>query len=257
VHLADGILTDPALVTGLNLVGAGALGMAVREVVDDGDRHLALTGTLAAFVFVAQAINVPLAPGASAHVIGATLLTLTVGAARAVVALSAVLLAQALLLADGGVVVLGLNMLHIAVLPVLTVALVRRLMPSGPNSLRWTAIVGTTLGNAAGAASLAGALVVGAGAEPMTALGWLLGVQTAAGLLEGLLTAAVVTRVQAIAPQLLSAPTQPRRPSAAPGAGRVLAWATVAVGIALALSPLTSTTPDALDKVVRGLVTPP
>lgn len=255
MHLADGILTDPALVTGLNLVGAGGLGVALREVSEDSDKQLALTGSLAAFVLVAQALNVPLAPGASAHVIGASLLTLVVGPARAIVALSAVLLAQALLFADGGVVVLGLNMLHIAVIPVLVMHLTRKWIGANGRRLGVTAVVGTTLGNAAGAASLAGALVIGAGAEPTVAFGWLLGVQTTAGLIEGLLTAAVLGKLAALSPGLLHLPLPDPRPRP-PSAGRTLAWATVAVGIGLALSPLASTQPDALERVVSETEAP-
>jgi cobalt/nickel transport system permease protein len=256
VHLADGILTDPALVTGLNLIGAGALGVALREVADDGDRQLALTGTLAAFVFVAQSLNVPLVPGASAHVIGASLLTLLVGAARAIVALSAVLLAQAVLLADGGIVVLGLNMLHIAVLPVLAIRFARRFIAPAGRRLGLAAIVGTALGNAAGAASLALALVLGAGAEPRIAFGWLVGVQTAAGVLEGVLTATAVRRLSRLAPDLVeAAPAPPTRPTA-PRPGRTLAWGAVAVGIVLMLLPLASATPDALERVILGLEAP-
>jgi cobalt/nickel transport system permease protein len=245
VHLADGVLTDPAVLVGLNLAGAAGFVLALRRSLRDETHTVAWTGTLGAFALAIQALNVPLVPGASAHAIGAGLLTIALGPARAVLALTAVLLVQALLFADGGVTVLGINVLNLALLPALAVYAARRLFE--PRfGLAVATMLGTLLGSIAGALGLSAALVLGAAAPLVLTLGWLLGVQALAGLVEGALTAMAVRRLVARAPALIAAP-----PSAPFGRG--LAWTALAIGVTLALLPLASDQPDALEAVLARL----
>lgn len=251
MHLADGLVTDFRLVAAASFVSVGALGLAMRRIANDRTAKAAWTGSLAGFVFAAQAVNVPLVPGASAHAIGASLLALTLGPARAIVALSAVVLAQSLLLADGGVVMLGVNMLNIAVLPVLGVAAIQRLL--GPRHPGATAVLGTTVGNLLGAVSLAALLVRGAGAPATLTLVWLLGVQGAAGLIEGALTAVALKHLAARqpGPSLLTVPDATAR--GATFTGFRPAWFAIAFGVLLAVLPFSSSVPDALERVVGNL----
>ena len=256
MHLADGVVASPGLLVALNATGAAAAALALRAG-GGRRRSVAWTGTLAAFVLAAQNVNVPLVPGASAHVIGAGLLTLLVGPAQAVLALLAVLVVQALVLADGGVTVLGINALTIAVIPVLAVHLARRWL--GAERLAWAAVLGTFAGNVGGALVLATTLVLGAGVPPSLAFGWLLGVQAMAGLIEGVLTALAVRQLAARAPALVALWPSARAgiPEPLDGARipqierrRGLAWAAVALGVVLVLLPFASRTPDALARVV-------
>jgi cobalt/nickel transport system permease protein len=245
VHLADGILTDPTVLIGFNLAGATGVALALRRSLGDEARTVAWTGTLGAFALAIQALNVPLVPGASAHAIGAGLLTVALGPARAIVALGAVLLVQALLFADGGVTVLGINAWNLAVVPALAVHGARRLLESR-FGLGVATTVGTLLGAVGGALGLSTVLVTGAAAPFALTFGWLLGVQALAGLCEGVLTSMAVRHLAARAPALIA------RPSAAP-VGRGLAWTAVAIGVTLALLPLASSQPDALEAVIARL----
>lgn len=261
MHLADGVITNPWLIGGLSLCGIGALSASLRKLSQE-DRSMGFTGTLAAFVFVAQAINVPLIGGASAHIVGAGLLALTVGTAHAIVAMSAVLVAQALLLADGGISVLGVNILNLAVLPVLAVAAVQRGLASfGLAVPSATAVLGTTLGSLAGASVLSLVLVIGAGAPAATTFPWLLGIQGVAGLVEGVLTAMAVGKLRRLAPDLMPRFPQAMHDSALPPpesrarrpSRAAVAWAAILVVVALSLVPLASDTPDALEHLVKEL----
>ena len=260
MHLADGVLTDSSIAVGLNLLGAAAVGVALTRTQGDA-RKLVWTGTLAAFVLAAQALNVPAVPGASAHMIGAGLLTLTLGAGQAIVALSGVLLVQALLLGDGGITVLGLNALNLAVLPVCCIQGLRWLLGNGRRALLATGLLGTLLGNLLGALSLGGALVLGAGAPLGFTLTWLVGVQGLAGLAEGALTALTIGSLLKNAPGLLelgpigrrSLDQQPEPPRGARG----IRWAALALAVTLALLPFASGKPDALEVVVERLQATP
>ncbi|MCL4235623.1 MAG: energy-coupling factor ABC transporter permease, partial [Deltaproteobacteria bacterium] len=110
MHIPDGFLSFPVTVA-TAAVGATAVSFAFRKVrAELGPAHVPLVGTTAAFVFAAQMINIPVAAGTSGHFLGATLATVLLGPAAAVVVMTLVLLIQALLFADGGVFALGANL---------------------------------------------------------------------------------------------------------------------------------------------------
>jgi cobalt/nickel transport system permease protein len=247
VHLADGILADPVLLVGLNAVGAAGVAVALRKASVSDGREAAWVGTLGAFVLAVQALNVPLGPGVSAHAIGAGLLSVTLGPARAVLALTGVLIVQALLLADGGVSALGINALNLAIVPVVCVHAARRLLGPTPAAVA----IGTALGSVAGASSLALTLVIGSGAPPALTFGLLVGIQALAGVAEGVLTALSLRALERRAPALVRG----RAPGVAtePITRRGLALAALAIGFALALIPLASSRPDALEAVLERL----
>jgi cobalt/nickel transport system permease protein len=250
VHLADGILQSPHLLVGLNATGAAAVALTLRRRFERAQSSV-YTGTLAAFVLALQAVNVPLVPGASAHVIGAGLLTLTLGPAYAVLALLAVLTAQALLFADGGITVFAFNALNIAVIPVLAVHTCRRIFGEGPRRLALAALFGTFLGNVGGAVSLSLALVLGAAAPMGIAFSWLVSVQGLAGLIEGALTALAVLHLCRKAPTLIAVQKSEPIPWRA-----ALGWGAVAIALAFGLTRFSSTTPDALERVLALVHTP-
>jgi cobalt/nickel transport system permease protein len=233
---------------GAALVSVGVVSACVTRVAKyERAQQLAWTGTLAAFALAVQAVNVPAAPGVSAHALGASLVTLLLGPASAVLALSTVVLLQALLLADGGIAVIGINLINIAVIPVFAVTAVRSLFARVPGGLRWTAIVGTVVGNVVAGAGLAALLVVKAGAPAAWTFGTLVGVQALAGVVEGALTAGAVAKIQKRAPRLLAGAERGRH---VPTPRNVWAWAAVGVGIAVLAASFASSAPDALELVL-------
>ncbi len=253
MHLPDGFVSSAPLLAGAALISAGAVSTSLSRVAREGrPGHLAWTGTLAAFALALQAINLPAAPGASAHALGASLLTLLLGPATAVVALSTVVIVQAILLADGGLAALGINIINIVLIPVGVVSLIRMLL--GGSRVRATAILGTLLGNVAAAACLSTLLVFSAGAPAGWTFATLVGIQALAGLVEGVLTSSAVVHLQKRAPRLFaSAGSQTRgtRPR------QMWAWAAVGVGLLLVVVPIASSAPDALELVLaRAHATP-
>lgn len=76
------------------------------------ERFLAVTS----IVFVLQMLNVPIGYGVSAHLLGGVLAALLLGTPAAVLAVTVVLVVQALLLGDGGVPQLGANILNMALI---------------------------------------------------------------------------------------------------------------------------------------------
>lgn len=117
MHIRDGILTpDVCLATGV--LAAGAVAFSLRQMRRDlAERTVPYTGMMAALIFAAQMVNFPLffAP-VSGHLIGGVLAAVCLGPWAGCVALTLVLVVQALLFADGGLLSLGANVLNMAVI---------------------------------------------------------------------------------------------------------------------------------------------
>ena len=78
------------------------------------DRDIPVVGLAAAFVFAAQMLNFPVASGTSGHLLGGVLAAVLVGPSAGALAVTVVLVVQALLFADGGLSALGLNVVNMA-----------------------------------------------------------------------------------------------------------------------------------------------
>lgn len=117
MHIPDGFVDAPtSLAAGVAAVGGVALSLhkAGRATLD---ARAPMTGLVAAFVFAAQMLNFPVAGGTSGHLIGGLLAAVLVGPWLGSLALTVVLVVQALLFADGGVSALGLNIVNMAFVP--------------------------------------------------------------------------------------------------------------------------------------------
>ncbi len=114
MHIPDGFLTVPVWV-GLAAVSVPLVGVAARKAQREvPESSVPLLGVMGAFVFGAQMINFPLAPGTSGHLFGAALLACTLGPAAAAVVMTAILTVQAVVFQDGGVLALGANVFNMA-----------------------------------------------------------------------------------------------------------------------------------------------
>jgi cobalt/nickel transport system permease protein len=71
------------------------------------------------FIFAMQMINFPVAAGTSGHLIGGALAAILIGPWAGVLAVTVVLIVQALVFADGGLTAIGLNVFIMAVLATL------------------------------------------------------------------------------------------------------------------------------------------
>lgn len=85
-----------------------------------GKEKILKMAQLGALVFALQMLNFPIASGTSGHFLGGALLVIVLGPLEAVLTMSLVLIVQALVFADGGVFVLGMNILNMGVIGVFT-----------------------------------------------------------------------------------------------------------------------------------------
>ncbi|WP_455901755.1 energy-coupling factor ABC transporter permease [Rhodococcus gordoniae] len=221
-------------------------------------RDTLLAGTTAAMIFGAQMVNYPIAGGISGHLIGGALATALLGPRLALLAMTAVVGVQALLFGDGGINALGVNVLLMAVLPVLVTAAIR----TGAEGLglgkltRTTAALGAGLSVPVSAAVLGAAYsaTVGTGAAAAF-IGDLTAVHLAIGLGEALITAAVSSAVMAFAPGVAVWDERSTVTSVAVRRG-VAALGGLAVTSACALALVASGSPDGLEHIVGAYSLP-
>ena len=115
MHMADA-LVSPTVGTALLCVSAAAIGYAVRQVKHSFDERIVpLMAIMGAFVFAAQMVNIVIpGTGSSGHLSGGILLAALIGPYAAFLALACVLILQAIIFADGGLLALGCNIFNLA-----------------------------------------------------------------------------------------------------------------------------------------------
>lgn len=118
MHLGTEAITAECAVVTLGAAAAG-LGLAAAAIRHQPvtSQKLALAMGLGTLVFAAQAVNVTVLPGSSAHLVGGVLLAWTLGPALGAWTMAAILLLQAVLLGDGSLSAWGANVLNMGLIP--------------------------------------------------------------------------------------------------------------------------------------------
>ncbi|WP_292408038.1 MULTISPECIES: cobalt transporter CbiM [unclassified Methanoculleus] len=81
-----------------------------------GEEKIPLVAVLAAGIFAIQALNIPIPWGTSGHMVGAALAAIVLGSPYAgVFVLTLVLLVQGIIFGDGGITVMGANIINMGV----------------------------------------------------------------------------------------------------------------------------------------------
>lgn len=209
MHVPDGFLDAPTSVATAAVAAVG-VGVALRRSRRElDDRTAPLAGLVAAFVFAAQMINFPVGAGTSGHLLGGALAVALVGPWTAVLALSVVLVVQALLFADGGLTALGTNITNMALVGTFTGYAIawalRRFAARSRTGLLVTAFVAALFGTVVAALAFVFEYAVGGagGAGLETVFGLMVGLHVLVGIGEGIITAATVAAVAAVRPDLV------------------------------------------------------
>ena len=239
LHIPDGFLSL-AIAIMCWLVTLAVLTVAVRRARGEFDERLApLAGVMAAFIFAGQMINFPVAGGTSGHLLGATLAFVVLGPWLGLLAMTAVIVLQAILFQDGGLVVMGANILVMGIVPGMV----------GYGVYQWskgrrTAVAGLGAWLSVMMAALVTALLLGFSGTTTLALAIpaMLGIHALIGIGEGLITVAALSFIAKTRPALL------QKEKAVSGVGWVMGGMAVALLVTL-LAPLASASPDGLEWV--------
>ena len=209
MHIPDGLINDPRVWIAGDAVAIAAVGYAVRRE----NRRLRpeavpVMALMAAFVYAAQLINVPIVGvGVSGHFLGALFAAVLLGPWQATLVMAVVITVQCLVHADGGLMALGLNITNMGVAGTLLgygIYWAIRRVAGGTSGLFVGAAVGAWCSVTIGAALVS--LEVVLAAERLSAgviFPLMLGTHALIGLLEAGMTVAALTVVWRVRPDLL------------------------------------------------------
>lgn len=254
MHIPDGFLDAKTVIvtTAFSVTGIAASLRRLSRIVSR--RRIPLIGLAAAFIFVAQMLNFPVASGTSGHLLGATLAAVLFGPGAATIVMSSVIIIQALLFADGGILALGANIFNMAVVaPVSGYGCYRLLRFILRNEYGRLVSVGVAswFSTVVAAIFCAGELAWSGTARWNEAFPAMAGVHVVTGLGEAAITMLVIASVSRARPELLNDVTQGESPRDR-STGLVYA-SLIVIGLLLLVAPHASKLPDGLEKVASTL----
>ncbi len=263
LHAPDGFFSLPVAIAGY-VLAAVFIGIAIRQTNKSlNERIVPMMGVMAAFIFAAQMLNFPVAGGTSGHLVGGALAAIVLGPWAAILVMTAVVGLQALLFQDGGLVVLGINLVNMSIVSVLSgygaYWVSRKLGTTFKHLLiggfiaAWLSVV---------ASAITTALFLGAsGTTPLAlALPAMIGVHMLIGIGEALITVFALSFIRAARPALLEMPARSpvesavAQPASSGEEGSGARWWVVGYFVAVAvtlLAPLASGSPDGLERVAE------
>lgn len=214
MHMADALISPQVgAVMWATAVSTGAYCIQKIKNNDEHQKPVALAGILGAFVFAAQMINFSIpGTGSSGHIGGSLLLTILLGPHLAFLTMAAILLIQALFFADGGLLSYGCNLFNLAfytcfiAYPFIYTPLAKK-RQAHQAAIILTAVIGLQMG---AFSVVLQTLFSGKTELPFTTFVLLMQpIHLAIGIVEGLITAAILAFVEQEAPQLLGSPRGP------------------------------------------------
>ena len=209
MHIPDGFIDIPtsAAFAALAAVGVAASLKGAAKSLDEKTAPLA--GLTATFIFAVQMLNFPVAAGTSGHLFGSVLAAVLVGPYVATLALSVVLLLQALLFADGGLTAAGLNIFNLSLVGVWVgygvFLLVKKVLPKVKASITTAAAIAAFISIPAAVLGFLLQYAIGANSTfSLTAVfTGMMGTHLLIGIGEAAITAFAVTAVMTSRPDLV------------------------------------------------------
>ncbi len=253
MHIPDGFLDAKTAVT-TGLLSLSGLGAALRQASRHIEsRRIPLVGLTAAFVFVAQMINFPVAGGTSGHLLGGALAVVLLGPSAAVIVMTCVLVIQAFIFADGGLLALGANVLNMAIVAPVSAYAAYQLVRRGLRGLRGQLIAASLAGwfsTVFAAIFCAGELSLSGTAPWNLAFPAMAGIHSLIGIGEGLITLLVLAAIGNTRPELLSGSNGAN--SAKESKVIVLYGFILLLALLVFVVPFASRLPDGLEKVAEN-----
>ncbi|MDR2105345.1 MAG: energy-coupling factor ABC transporter permease, partial [Deferribacteraceae bacterium] len=220
MHMSDALLSGGVGV-GMAVVSIAALGYSAYKLNSDEQEkahfsregNIPLMAVMGALVFALQMLNftVPFT-GSSGHIVGSILLAAVLGPYAALFAITSVLIIQSLIFADGGILALGANIFNMGVIPALIVfpLVYKNILKSGltRGKIILAASVSVVIALQLGALGV----VLETTASGITQLPFttfillMLPIHLAISVGEAVITAAILTFIFAVRPEILGAP---------------------------------------------------
>lgn len=210
MHMADALVA-PAVAATMYVASSVAAGYSVKQVrLEQDTKKIPVMGVMGAFVFATQMINFTIpGTGSSGHLCGGLLLSALIGPCAGFLTMTALLLIQCLLFADGGILALGCNIWNMAFYACFFgyFCIYKPILKNGYSKRKILAasVLGCILSLQLGAFSVTlETLASGITELPFTTfVAAMQPIHLAIGAVEGLITAAVLIFVYETRPELL------------------------------------------------------
>jgi cobalt/nickel transport system permease protein len=208
--MADALLSP--VVGGVMLLSTVGVGTyAVRQLQDQlEDKKVPLMGVMGAFIFASQMINFTIpGTGSSGHIAGGLLLSVLLGPSAGFLTMAALLLIQALFFGDGGLLAYGANVFNLGFFACFIAypLIYKRMTQEGqtPRKIWVASLVASVIALQLGSFAVVIETVLSGKTElPFgTFLLLMQPIHLAIGVVEGLITASVITFIWAARPELL------------------------------------------------------
>ena len=214
-----------------------------------GEKQVPLMGVMAAFIFAAQMINFPIGLGTSGHLLGGALAAILLGPWGGMLVMTVVIAVQGLLFQDGGLTVMGANILNMGLITSAVGYGLYRMVQGRRHLLQMIVVaLAAWLSVMAGALLTSFEIWLSGNARVEIIVPAMLFVHALIGIGEALITVAALSFIFYTRPDLV------REQEASTQGGR--GWMVVGILIALMvvlISPLASTNPDGLNRVAMDL----
>ncbi len=210
MHMADALVSPEVgatMIIATSCVAAYSIGK-VKEDLDD--KKVPLMGVMGAFVFASQMINFTIpGTGSSGHIGGGILLAILLGPYTGFLTMASILMIQALFFGDGGLLALGCNIFNMGFYTCFIAypLIYKRITKKGlaRNRIFIGALLAAIIGLQFGAFSVVLETLFSNKTElPFgTFVALMQPIHLAIGIVEGLITAAIVTFVWRMRPEIL------------------------------------------------------
>lgn len=253
MHMSDALLS-PVVAGGMCVASGAAVAVSAMRLRRTEDPvKVAEAGVMGAFVFAAQMINFAIpGTGSSGHLCGGMLLAALLGPCLGFLTLSAVILVQCLLFADGGILALGANIWNMAFYGCMLGGGVIWPLVAGKSPSKAKVFAASILGNVAALQLGAFSVTLQTFASGVTELPFgmfvtaMQPIHLAIGVVEGAVTGSVLSFILDARPEMLVAGDG----SASARFSRAAILSVIAAGafaIGGLLSIASSTSPDGLE----------
>ncbi|HEX2925929.1 MAG TPA: energy-coupling factor ABC transporter permease [Ruminiclostridium sp.] len=211
MHMGD-VMLSPAVGGTMIAAAVGTAAVSIKKVADMDEKKIPLMGVMSAFVFAAQMINFAIpGTGSSGHLAGAVMLSILLGPYAGFLSIAAILLIQALFFADGGLLAYGCNVINMGFFACFIAypLIYRTITRKGLTRAR--VMTGSILASVAALQMGAFSVVLETLFSGKTELPFaqftmaMQGIHLAIGAVEGVVTAAVVSFVWKVRPDIISA----------------------------------------------------
>ncbi|MBO4302706.1 energy-coupling factor ABC transporter permease [Methanosarcinaceae archaeon] len=261
MHMADALLS-PAVGILMIAVSVVLIVFSAYKMKQEGfdEKKIPMMGVLGAFVFAAQMINFTIpGTGSSGHIGGGILLAALLGPYAAVLVLACVLLIQCLFFADGGLLAIGCNIFNMGICAALIAypLIFRPIIKKNLNAK--TITIASVLAVVIGLQLGAFCVVLETMASGVTELPFgtfvllMQPIHLAIGIVEGLITAAVLIYVLKARPELIesAASAKPLGDVSLKSVALTLLVAALIIGVIVSL--FASGYPDGLEWSIEGV----